>query len=364
MNKPLPLLALFGLGGLAAAQSTAAQVTAAAPSSYAPVVAGQSLNFPKDLGSHPQYRTEWWYVTGWLEAAGEPLGFQITFFRTKPDLSSDNPSAFAPTQIMIAHCALSDPKHGRLWQDQHIARAVLGLAGAAEGDANVWIGGWSLQHDGQYVAHIAAEDFALDLNLTETQTALLNGEHGFSRKGPREQSASYYYSLPHMRVTGTVTRKGSAQAASGEAWFDHEWSSEYLDAQAAGWDWVGINLEDGGALMVFRIRNLDGTPRWAGGTFRGGDGAVEILDPTAIEFRAGRRWTSPRTGVAYPVEWQIQAGAREFSLQPLLDDQENDTRLSTGAIYWEGAVRAYRQGKLIGRGYLELTGYGERLRLR
>ena len=375
MNKPLPLLALSGLSCLAAAQSTtaqvtatgqstAAQVTAAAPSSYPQVVAGQSLNFPKDLGSHPQYRTEWWYVTGWLAAAGEPLGFQITFFRTKPDLNSDNPSAFAPTQIMIAHSALSDPKHGRLWQDQRIARAVLGLAGAAEGDANVWIGGWSLKHDGQYVAHIAAEDFALDLNLTETQPALLNGEHGFSRKGPAEQSASYYYSLPHMRVTGTVTRKGSAQAASGEAWFDHEWSSEYLDAQAAGWDWIGINLEDGGALMAFRIRNLDGTPRWAGGTFRGGDGAVEILGPKAIAFRAGRRWISPRTGIAYPVEWQIQAGAHEFSLQPLLDDQENDTRLSTGAIYWEGAVRAYRQGKVIGRGYLELTGYGERLRLR
>jgi predicted secreted hydrolase len=353
--KPLVLLAFLSL----------CCASAGAQTPYAPVVAGQALSFPKDQGSHPQYRTEWWYVTGWLTSeAGESLGFQITFFRTKPNLTGNNPSAFAPTQIMIAHCALSDPKHGRLWQDQRIARAALGLAGAAEGDTHVWIGAWSLQHDGHYVARIAAEDFSLDLELSETQPVLVNGDNGFSRKGPGEQAASYYYSLPHMQVTGTVSRKGSASRASGEAWFDHEWSSEYLDAQAAGWDWIGINLDGGGALMAFQIRGLDGTRRWAGGTYRGGDGVLEIFAPADVDFRAGRRWTSPRTGVAYPVEWTVRAGRHEFTLRPLLDDQENDTRLSTGAIYWEGAVRADDKSKTVGRGYLELTGYGERLRLR
>ena len=355
MNKPLLLLGWLGL----------ACATAAAETSYAPVVAGQALTFPQDWGSHPRYRTEWWYVTGWLTSeAGEPLGFQITFFRTKPNLTADNPSSFAPTQIMIAHCALSDPKRGRLWQDQRIARAALGLAGAAEGDTHVWIGPWSLTHDGQYHAQIAAEDFSLNLTLSETQPVLINGEQGFSRKAPEEQAASYYYSLPHMQVSGTVLRKGSASRATGEAWFDHEWSSEYLDPQAAGWDWIGINLDSGGALMAFQIRGLDGTRRWAGGTFRGGDGHLQILTPADVDFRAGRRWSSPRTGTAYPVEWSVRAGGHEYTLRPLLDDQENDTRLSTGAIYWEGAVRAYDKDKAAGRGYLELTGYGERLRLR
>jgi predicted secreted hydrolase len=339
--------------------------TAAAQAFYSPVVAGQPLSFPRDLGSHPQFRTEWWYVTGWImTAAGEPLGFQITFFRTKPNLSGDNPSAFAAKQILIAHCALSDPKRGRLWQDQRIARAGLGLAGAAEGDTHVWIGEWSLKHQGRYVARIAAQDFSLDLTLSETQPVLMNGDNGFSRKGPGEQAASYYYSLPHVQVTGSVSRKGSATRVTGEAWFDHEWSSEYLDAQAQGWDWIGINLEGGGALMAFQIRGLDGTRRWAGGTFRGGDGAPQALQPADIDFHAGRRWTSPRTGIVYPVEWTVRAGGHEFTLRPLLDDQENDTRLSTGAVYWEGAVRAYDKSQPVGRGYLELTGYGERLRLR
>jgi predicted secreted hydrolase len=333
---------------------------------YAPVIAGHALSFPEDLGSHPQFRTEWWYVTGWLDSeGGESLGFQITFFRTKPDIDANNPSSFTPRQVIVAHCALSDPKHGTLWQDQKIRRAALGLAGAAQGETHVWIDRWSLQHESQtYIAKIAAEEFSFDLALSETQPMLINGEGGVSRKGPQPQAASYYYSLPHMSVTGSISRKGRVSRVSGDAWFDHEWSSEYLDPQAGGWDWIGINLQDGGALMAFQIRGLDGRPRWAGGTSRTAAGVSQILRPEDVEFRAERRWTSPRTGIIYPVAWTIRADGRELSLAPLFDDQENDTRLSTGAIYWEGAVRAFDKTGQVGRGYLELTGYGERLRLR
>lgn len=355
MKKPVAVLALCLYCLMAVAQV-----------SYAPVTSGHPLQFPADLGSHPQFRTEWWYVTGWLTtAAGESLGFQVTFFRTKPDIDSNNPSAFTPHQILIAHCALSDPKRGRLWQEQRIGRAGLGLAGAAQGNTNVWIEGWSLQRQGEvYTAKISAAEFSFDLTLSETQAAMINGEDGMSRKGPGESAASYYYSVPNMRVAGAISRQGTATKVSGEAWFDHEWSSEYLDAQATGWDWIGIDLQGGAALMAFEIRGLDGKPRWAGGTLRAGDGSMQILKPQDVEFRAGRRWTSPRTGIVYPVEWSIRAGSRELKLLPLFDDQENDTRLSTGAIYWEGAVRAYESNQQVGRGYLELTGYGERLHLR
>jgi predicted secreted hydrolase len=355
VSKPLIILALC-----------LAWSTAAAENAYAPVIAGRPLKFPADLGSHPQFRTEWWYVTGWLlTERGESLGFQITFFRTKPGTAADNPSSFAPHQIIVAHCALSDPKRGTLWQDQRIRRAALGLAGAAEGNTQVWIDRWSLKREVQtYLAKIAAEDFSFDLALSETQAALINGEEGVSRKGPQAQAASYYYSLPHMQVAGTVSRKGPATKVTGEAWFDHEWSSEYLDTEAAGWDWIGINLQDGGALMAFQIRGLDGKARWAGGTIRSGAGASQILRPEDVDFHAGRRWTSPRTGIVYPVEWTVRADGRDITLKALFDDQENDTRLSTGAIYWEGAVRAFDKNGQVGRGYLELTGYGERLRLR
>jgi predicted secreted hydrolase len=346
-----------GVGSMAA--------RAAAPA-YAPVTADQPLVFPLDHGSHPQFRTEWWYVTGWLTTGhGEPLGFQITFFRSKPDIDESNPSAFTPHQLLIAHCAISDPNRGRLWQDQRIRRAGLGLAEAAAGDTHVWIDSWSLQRDETgYTSKIDAENFSINLTLRQTQAVLLNGDAGVSRKGPSPTAASHYYSLPHLRAAGAITRQGAADRVTGEAWLDHEWSSEYLDSQAVGWDWIGINLDDGAALMAFRIRGTRGEQRWAGGTLRSADGHVQILQPDDVEFRAGRQWISPRTRIGYPVQWLVRAGSREFDLEPLLDDQENDTRLSTGAIYWEGAVRAYEQHRLVGRGYLELTGYGERLRLR
>jgi predicted secreted hydrolase len=368
LKSPIPSALVTVLGCLLLSFRAAGSPAAAAPDTardYAAVTA-RPLRFPADFGSHPDFRTEWWYVTGWLKTdQGDPLGFQITFFRSKPAAKAANPSAFAPRQLLIAHCALSDPKRGRLWQDQRIRRAGMQLAEAAEGDTNVWIERWSLQReDEKYLAKIDAEDFSLDLALHTTQAVLVNGDAGISRKGPSPEAASYYYSLPHLKVTGAISRKGAKTQVSGEAWFDHEWSSEYLDAQAIGWDWIGINLEDGGALMAFRIRGLQGEQRWAGGTYRSGGGNVQILQPADIGFKAGRQWISPRTGTSYPVEWSLRLGSREIELKPLLDDQENDTRLSTGAIYWEGAVSAYEQRRLIGRGYLELTGYGERLQLR
>jgi predicted secreted hydrolase len=339
--------------------------TTQAPS-YTPVLPGRSIEFPADYGSHPDFRTEWWYLTGWLETrAGEPLGFQITFFRTRPAIDDANPSAFTPRQLLIAHCALSDPKRGRLWQDQSVRRAGLGLAQAAVGDLDVALDRWSLKRDSDsYLAAIDAEGFALHLKLTTTQPTLLNGDSGLSRKGASPEAASYYYSVPHLRVAGSIGREGRTDAVTGEAWFDHEWSNEFLEAGAVGWDWVGINLADGGALMAFRIRGPDGEPRWAGATLRASDGTTQILAPHDIQFASLRTWTSPRTAIRYPVEWRIRAGTREFELAPLMDDQENDTRLSTGAIYWEGAVRVYETHREVGRGYLELTGYGDALRLR
>ena len=339
----------------------------AADTSYAAVTRGTLLTFPADYGSHDRFRSEWWYVTGWLTTAGgKPLGFQITFFRARPAIWRENPSAFTARQLIIAHAAISDPERGRLWRDQRVERAGFGLAGAAAGDTHAWLDHFTLVRgdDGVYHARVAGTNFSLDLALSPTQPPLLNGLGGYSRKSPEPASASYYYSIPHLRVTGRIERAGRGDAVTGEAWLDHEWSSAYLDRRAVGWDWIGINLDDGGALMAFRIRGADGTVRWAGGSLRDRGGDVRTFGPADIAFTPVREWKSPRTGIGYPVEWRVRAGARSFNLKPLMDDQENDTRRSSGAIYWEGAVRATEGGKPVGRGYLELTGYGEPLSLR
>jgi len=334
--------------------------------SFAPVLAGYSLRFPQDFGSHPAYRIEWWYVTGWLTTQDqETLGFQITFFRTRPDWNEPNPSAFAPRELLIAHCALSDPAHGRLWHDQRVRRADTRLAFAAESDTRVRIDDWHLERSADgYGAQARAQQFALDLRLAPTQPPMRNGDGGFSRKGPGPLSASYYYSEPHLRVSGRVTRKEQSVAVKGEAWLDHEWSSQYLDAAAVGWDWIGLNLDDGGAVMAFRMRDAQGRSRWTAASVRAPTGEVQNLSGGEVEFTPLRSWHSPHTGADYPVSFRVRVGAREFTLAPLLDDQENDTRLSSGAVYWEGAVRATEQQHSVGRGYLELTGYERPLSLR
>jgi predicted secreted hydrolase len=323
------------------------------------------MRFPRDAGSHPEFRIEWWYVTGWLnESAAHPLGFQITFFRGRPNLRQDNPSAFTPHQVIIAHAALSDPELGHLIHVQRAARAVFELAGAARDDTRVWIDDWTLEHrDRDYRARIPAGELQFDLALTPSQPPLLQGNGGMSRKGPAPESASYYYSEPHLKVRGTVSRGARPLPVTGSAWLDHEWSSSYLPKEASGWDWIGINLADGGALMVFRMRDRRGSAFWAGGTLRRPDGSVEIYAPSDVRFTSRREWRSPRTGTRYPVSWTVRAGDLVLAVEPLMDDQENDTRTSTGTIYWEGAVRVYRAGAPVGLGYLELTGYWRALNL-
>lgn len=347
----------------------AALLAAAAPAPvlprFAPVRADQALSFPRDHGAHPQFRTEWWYVTGWLKTAeGRDLGFQVTFFRSRLPVDQRNPSAFSPRQILFAHAALSDPRVGRLLHDGRIARQGLGLAEAAVGDADIRILDWRLARgaDNRFTARAVGREFSLDLIFAPTQPILLQGQKGFSRKGPQPEQASHYYSLPHLRVSGAIVRGGRRVKVTGEAWLDHEWSSTLLDPRAVGWDWVGLNLDDGGAVTAFRVRDAQGRAIWAGGSLRTRDGAYTPLGPRDVVFRAERTWRSPSTGGRYPVQQELTIttpeGPRRFRLTPLFANQELDSRRTGGPVYWEGAVRT--DG---GRGYLELTGYVSPLRM-
>lgn len=332
---------------------------------YPPVIPGVALAFPRDHGSHPAFRTEWWYVTGWVsDGSGNEYGIQVTFFRNRPGVAEDNPSAFAPRQLLFAHAALADPRHGRLRHDQRAARTGFGLAEAREDTTNVWIGDWSLALvDGAYAARIAAREFAFDLRFAPARALLPQGDGGYSRKGPAPRQASYYYSHPQLAVAGDLAIDGSRKAISGAAWLDHEWSSEVMASDAVGWDWAGVNLADGGALMAFQMRGRDGNALWAGGTHRDASGATRSFAPGEVRFRPQRRWRSPRTEVEYPVAMAVSAGGAEYTLVPLLDDQELDSRASTGTIYWEGAVRAREGEREVGKGYLELTGYWKPLQV-
>jgi predicted secreted hydrolase len=357
---------------------------------YPPVVPGYELAFPRDEGSHPDFRIEWWYVTGQFDDGESkvkaPRGFQVTFFRVRTGLGADNPSNFAPRQVLFAHAALADPSDGKLRHAQRSARTGFDLAYSREGQLDVKLDDWSIREvaAGRYVTTVRGDDFAFELTLASTQPPLLQGERGFSRKGPDPRAASYYYSLPQLAVSGEVTVGGVTRKVSGQAWFDHEWSSDYVDEGALGWDWLGVNMIDGGVLMAFRMRDQQGGERWASATMRSPTSTLRATSPVAtgeskimaageatifaseaVSWTPLKTWRSPRTGVTYPVQWRVQVGDRRYRVEPLLLDAELDSRPTTGILYWEGPIRLIDEatGKEAGRGYLELTGYGGKLDL-
>ena len=355
--------------GAIAKPSPAQEAEAPAPATadagpWPAVRPGRPLRFPRDHGAHPDFRTEWWYLTGWLRSEHEPaVGVQITFFRSRTRHDRRNPSRFAPVQLLFAHAALASPARGRLAHAERSARTGFGLAQFSEDDLDVSIGNWRLRRTPQDRILAEIHDDALDLDLVFAPAAapVPQGDGGFSRKGPRPAQASWYYSRPQLAVTGSIRGPDSAARRSieGTAWLDHEWSSEYLAAEASGWDWVGLNFDDGSALMAFRIRRRGGGVLWSDARWVA---PVPAATP-APEFRPVRHWRSPRTDTSWPVEMILRVGGREFRLAPLFDDQEIDASASTGTVYWEGAVRVLEAGRRVGAGYLELTGYAGSLRL-
>jgi predicted secreted hydrolase len=340
------------------------------------------LQFPRDFGSHNDLRTEWWYATGVLQAAGhrEGFGFQLTFFRSlNGAVDAGHPSRFAARHLLFAHAALTDLRAGRLQHAQRIARWSgrddATLAFASQADTHVLLEGWRLQREGgsgasRYAAALDARrdgGFALDLQLAATQPLLLHGEAGYFRRGESE-AASHYYSEPQLAVTGRITRSdGRPLDVTGRAWLDHECGDTFLPPDAVGWDWVGMNLHDGGALMATRIRRADGSTVWSAASWRAAGAAqARIFEGDEVRFSPGsRHWNSPATQARYPVEWTLHTPAGRHLVRSRLDAQELDNRNSTGTVYWEGVADLIDTdgSRTVGNGYLEMTGYAVPLRI-
>jgi predicted secreted hydrolase len=334
-----------------------------------------AIEFPRDLGPHPDYQTEWWYYTGNLEAAdGRPFGFQLTFFRralTPPGAltpsgaltSPDGGSAWRTNQVYLGHFALTDVAGGNFYYEERFSRGAAGLAGAQAVPYRVWLENWYAEEigPGQVRLYARTDEVTLDLTLTQTLPPVLHGDRGLSPKGPEPGNASYYYSIVRQETAGKVTVQGQEHAVSGLSWKDHEYSTSALPPGAVGWDWFSLQLDDGSALMFFQIRREDGSLEPASsGSFIHASGAVQSLSWTDWHLEVVDSWTSPASGATYPAGWRIEIPELELVLQgePLLADQE----LNVSATYWEGAVALHgnRQGRPVSaRGYIEMTGYYE-----
>jgi len=327
----------------------------------------RELSFPRDHGSHDEFRSEWWYFTGNLDSAdGRHFGFELTFFRVAlaPQSAEPRASAWATKQVWMAHFAVTDVRGRRFLFAERFARGALGLAGATAPPLRVWVQDWSVAGDADSrTAELALrardERFAVSLSLEAAAPIAAHGERGLDVKGPEPGNASFYYSFPRLTARGTIEVDGVSTDVAGTAWMDREWSTSALSAGVLGWAWFGIQLSDGRELMFYRLRQSDGTAnRYSSGSLIERDGRVTHLRADDIESEPLAYWTSPRTHVTYPLAWKIAIPAQglALSVQPYLEDQEIDRSVR----YWEGAVSvAGKAGaaQIEGQGYLELAGY-------
>jgi len=341
---------------------------AAEPDGFATAKPGYSFAFPRDHGSHPTFRTEWWYFTGhlWTGEGGRRFGFQLTFFRqASPPSAWKGSTAWRSDQLHLAHAVITDETGHRFLVDERLDRAGL-LAGASEGGLKVYQQDWQVEQapSGTIQLHMTVRGATLDLTLAPATPPVIFGENGVSRKGADPSAASHYITYPRLQARGTLRLpEGAPQPVQGLGWMDHEFSSNQLDQDQVGWDWAGIQLRDGRSLMAYRLRRRDGsqdphstlTEVEAGGHIRRSTHAFQLL--------GANTWRSPASGATYPLPMVLEAWGERLTLIPILLNQELQTGRSTGITYWEGACRVQdATGREVGQAYLELTGYAHTLK--
>lgn len=328
------------------------------------------FTFPRDHAAHPEFRTEWWYYTGNLQAEdGSQFGYQLTFFRNAltPTLET-RPSNWATNQIYMAHFAVSDGRDQQFSSFERYSRAANGLAGAqSEPHYQVWLENWLAESIEPGVMHLKASEMqaggliALDLTLQQHRPPLLHGNQGLSPKGPEVGNANYYYSLVQMPTAGTLTFNGKSIAVQGVSWMDHEFGTQALGKDAVGWDWFSVQLENGAVLMFAQVRNQQGISVGDfAGTVAWADGRQQTIQSKDILIEVLNKWISPHSGITYPSGWRVKIPTQQIDLtiEPLIPDQE----LQVSFLYWEGAVLiqgTMEGGDVLGKGYVELTGYGQ-----
>jgi predicted secreted hydrolase len=369
------VIALAGVGwGIfrVAQPGTGGQVTARVvsptldASGFARADGPRAISFPADFGPHPDFQTEWWYYTGNLDAPdGRHFGYQLTFFRRAiepPGQAAPRASDWAASQVYMAHFALTDVSGEKFQSYERLERGAAGLAGAQAAPAfRAWLDDWSVEQVGtrEYHLHAVQAGIGVDFTLKDLKGPVLEGDQGYSRKGPEAGNASYYFSQTRLETSGTVTVNGQKSPASGLSWMDHEFSTSSLSQDLAGWDWFALQLSDGSELMVYSLRRADGkVDPFSSGNWIAPDGTAHPLARGDFQIAAQGTWHSAYSGAKYPDRWQVRVPSLgiDVEVDPYLADQEH--HLST--VYWEGAVHfsGTRQGKPVsGSGYVELTGY-------
>lgn len=317
------------------------------------------VTFPLDHGIHPNFKTEWWYVTGHLTAPGLNVfdsdslyGFQITFFRQAEFKNNEL------RQNYVAHAALTNVAQQEFIHSQRVSPAGAGTAGASPARLEVWNQDWKLETIGKDILisfNLKPKlDSEVRLLVKNIPAPLLQGESGFSSKCGKVECASIYYSIPRLVVEGEIRANKKVIPLHGLAWYDHEFMSNSLEEDQIGWDWFNLMFKDGSDLVAFKVRKKQSDGDFVSGLLRSNDGIKKLSKREISWFSNTKTMIS---GIEYPVAWEITLPdfAKKFNLFALHKEQLIPANSQLTPEYWEGAVRV--PGDNPGIGYFEMTGY-------
>ncbi|WP_064603439.1 lipocalin-like domain-containing protein [Photobacterium sp. J15] len=347
----LSVLALTGCEQADQSANTAEILRQDKANQFAQVVPGKEWKFPQDHLSHPEFRTEWWYLTANLESEeGETFGVQWTLFRFANDAREG--TGWNSPHMFMAHTVVTTKD--KIWHAERFARGGIGQAGVTQNPYRAWLDNWSWRSYGDSPfpgrLQFADDDMAADLAIRNTGALVFQGDNGYSKKHPTADIASYYYSAPFLKLNGTLMLDGKSYRVKGDGWYDREWSSEGLTEKQEGWDWFSVHLDDGRALMVYQIREKESQPYYFG-SLSWPDGKTILLQPEDIRL-------TPVSYVAQggkdtPINWRIDIPTQQIQLE--VDVVRKEQWLPFVFSYWEGPIKV--SGSHSGQGFMELTGY-------
>lgn len=334
-------------------------------------------DFPRDNWAHEDFRTEWWYVTGFLDGDADSraqYAYQFTFFRIGVSPTSVwSDSRWSARSIVMGHATIIDLTNGthRFAETLHRGSNLLSGIGVFPESTLAWArpaggssGEWRLATDGQsYTATMQDDNVGIGMNLVmaPTKPRVFQGPNGFSKKNASGTAASMYYTLPRMSVEGSIAIGNEQVVVRGTGWMDREFSSGTLSERQIGWDWFGLQLDDGRDIMMYVLRDSSGVMDYGHATVINPSGQPTYLSSEEWSLNPTGSWTSDSTGITYPMGWTLKIDREQIDVEltPMMLNQENVSTLVPRLNYWEGAVTVVdKNGVPIGRGFGELTGYG------
>ena len=327
---------------------------------YQEITPDHYVTLPRDLYYKKGYRVQWWYFTGHLfDQEKREFGYELTFFTVHVQ-DRNYHSRFGINTIFISHFALSDIFENKFHFVDRADRGAFGSASALQETLHVRVGKNRVYGTDEEIFLTAAHDaMSLDLCLKPTKRFVLNGQDGYSRKSEASPLiASLYFSSTNLSTEGSIRIGNSTYTVSGTSWFDREISTRPLGKEKSGWDWFAIQLNDNREVMLYLIRNTDGSiDKFSSGTFIYADGTYRHLSMNDFQVTPLAYYRSKKTGIQYPARWSIAIPSENLSviITPQLQDQEILSYRTTHNVYWEGSCIV--EGTSKGRAYVELTGY-------